>query len=621
MLLQPLSDLRTEVNRLMIAGSRFAHHDPRLQKLLPIFEKMGEKAPIFKKIAEHIHTLVNAETQDSAAHLTALSTLLYAVLYTQGKSEINGEQTSPQPILDIETLKTPLTYLELAPTITALNTTGSGRYEIITDAYARGLIHDVRLYSHIARGIEDKYADIADEVVETIIPAIGAPMIPFLLADLTLVDNKGNARRIELLDQLGHTFTDEWIDNILNGKATKLQVALMPALSRNLHHLDHLLAAAKSQKKALKEAAYLGLARSPLPEAWDFLMAAFNTQKLSTLELMANTLQSITDLRGDDATFLAPLLTQIEALSTFEWSEDYGKTADIFRHINAYVRIFDHIYYPELIEHLISFSQQLNDYEGQRSQKQGDANFKPFSEEFDRLQSSIARYFGELRLPEDHPDFERTLNAVLIQDHYARRLFIENMRHLSFCPHFIYRAFKQLYPMDQVINFANILCYLIDSVDNSPYTDGIAPRFYVLYQYALTAPNPQYADPRWADDLYDFCSTQEFLMMLRSNYTKRGQNAHNAFDVLALLHGLEPKDSPRMIECLTHMMHYLSYDKMGTIFAYLEERMGSAKAAPRIIEKINAEFARLGKKPQGSVEYLANLTQRAAAQNNGVTHG
>ena len=60
---------------------------------------------------------------------------------------------------------------------------------------------------------------------------------------------------------------------------------------------------------------------------------------------------------------------------------------------------------------------------------------------------------------------------------------------------------------------------------------------------------------------------------------------------------------------------------MGTIFAYLEERMGSAKAAPRIIEKINAEFARLGKKPQGSVEYLANLTQRAAAQNNGVTHG
>ena len=131
MLLQPLSDLREEINRLMIAGSRFANNDPRLQKLLPIFEKMGEKAPVFQKISGHIEALLKAPTTESAEHLTALSTLLYAVLYTQGKSNVEGDITDQVPMMNIDAVKTPLTYLELQSTIEALTTTGSGRYEII----------------------------------------------------------------------------------------------------------------------------------------------------------------------------------------------------------------------------------------------------------------------------------------------------------------------------------------------------------------------------------------------------------------------------------------------------------------------------------------------------------
>ena len=43
--MKPLYDLQQELNRLFIAGSKFAKNDPRLQKHIPILKKLGEKLP------------------------------------------------------------------------------------------------------------------------------------------------------------------------------------------------------------------------------------------------------------------------------------------------------------------------------------------------------------------------------------------------------------------------------------------------------------------------------------------------------------------------------------------------------------------------------------------------
>ena len=51
-IMKPLYDLQQELNRLFIAGSKFAKNDPRLQKHVPILKKLGEKAPVFNKLAQ-----------------------------------------------------------------------------------------------------------------------------------------------------------------------------------------------------------------------------------------------------------------------------------------------------------------------------------------------------------------------------------------------------------------------------------------------------------------------------------------------------------------------------------------------------------------------------------------
>src|SRR6266478_1448799 len=75
-----------EVRRLAIAGSPLAVGDFRLKKLIAPLEQAGAKVPVFAQVAKAIGDLVNGNETDSPAHLLSLSTLLNAILYTQGQS-------------------------------------------------------------------------------------------------------------------------------------------------------------------------------------------------------------------------------------------------------------------------------------------------------------------------------------------------------------------------------------------------------------------------------------------------------------------------------------------------------------------------------------------------------
>src|SRR5690348_1044843 len=75
-----------EVRRLAIAGSPLAVGDFRLKKLIGPLEQIGAKVPVFAQVAKAIGELVNGTEAASAAHLLSLSTLLNAILYTQGQT-------------------------------------------------------------------------------------------------------------------------------------------------------------------------------------------------------------------------------------------------------------------------------------------------------------------------------------------------------------------------------------------------------------------------------------------------------------------------------------------------------------------------------------------------------
>ena len=611
-LLQPLVDLQTEINRLMIAGSRFASNDPRLAKLLPIFQKMGEKAPVFQKIASNIETLLKSTDNESAGRLTELSTLVYAVLYTQGKSAMDGDETASQPMMDIQTIQTPLTYLELEPTITALSTTGSGRYEILTTAIDQGLIHDVRLYAYIARAIEDKYSEIAERIIKDVIPAIGAPMIPFLLKDVTMADTKGNAMRIEILDRLGASLSEDMITEIMNSNATKLQVALVPSLSRDPKYLPILMAAVKGKKKAVKEAAFIGLARTQSPEAWTFLLESFQKVKTYTaLEVISNALEPLDHLNGYEAQLIIPLRSAITTLTTFDWSEDYNRTSELMAAISLYIRMFYHVHDDDFIQWMMDLSELLHAHPSPKKDKDSSAEFKIFKKQFNLLQWQIALTFALLRLPENDPKFETTLHAIHIENHYSKLNLLREMNLRKVEPHFIYRTMKLLPSPNEggLLHFIHHLDFLMLRDGFLDHPDEIYANFFITHHCFKTVPNPESCDPRWADYLYEFCSTQQFLLWLHTPNEKRAYTVSGAFCVLSLFNAIEPKDSTRLPQLYERFINYLHYEKLGTLFVHLEERIGKA-AHPIILAKADAEINRLENRASPGTKHMNFIKER-----------
>jgi len=153
-----LNDLHGEVNRLLIAGAKFATNDPRISKHLPMLTKMGERAPAIKKLAEMTHDLLT--TNEPEAALTDLGVFLTSILSTQGDTNAELEEAAFDPIITSPP-QTTATYSTLRPVITALSTIGSNRYETLEAAFKEGNLQDFRVYPYLSKGLGDKYAPIA----------------------------------------------------------------------------------------------------------------------------------------------------------------------------------------------------------------------------------------------------------------------------------------------------------------------------------------------------------------------------------------------------------------------------------------------------------------------------
>src|SRR3954447_466517 len=92
-----LNQVYDEARRLAVAGSVVARGDFRLKKLLPPLEQAGAKAPVFAKLAECARAVTDGPDDASAGNLLELTSLVSAVLYTQGETGVAG------PLEPIET--------------------------------------------------------------------------------------------------------------------------------------------------------------------------------------------------------------------------------------------------------------------------------------------------------------------------------------------------------------------------------------------------------------------------------------------------------------------------------------------------------------------------------------
>ncbi|MDR1592872.1 MAG: HEAT repeat domain-containing protein [Prevotellaceae bacterium] len=258
----PLYDLQKEINRLFIAGSKFAKNDPRLQKQAAVFAKLGEKSPVFKKVAEGIENLVNAESADSSTKLLEVSTLLYSILYTQGET-VDAEQqaTELKPVLPLKDVNTNRSYLALKPLIEALSAQREGRLDDVKTAFENGQFNDFRIYHLFDAALADRYAEFADYIETTVIPAIGKPMIPFLLNGFSYEGKTGDIRRFRILSESGFSGILEMADKILTGNSSALlQAEAVKILSNDSKNEDLLIKYAGDKHKPIRLAAYKALA-------------------------------------------------------------------------------------------------------------------------------------------------------------------------------------------------------------------------------------------------------------------------------------------------------------------------------------------------------------------------
>ncbi len=254
-----------EVRRLSIAGSPLAVGDFRLKKLAAPLEQAGTKVPVFAQVAKAIHDVVNGSEADSAANLLTLSTLLNAILYTQGQSSEEG------PVAELEsypapTVSTRIPARLLKPLVHALTSTGSGRFETVRAAVASGGFNDLRLISPSIQALGDIYPELADLVADTILPGYGIGIVPLLKSGLDLKGKKCDARRLKILHTLDPEGTLSLCKTALEDASSELKVAAIQCLGSHEDCLPLVLEQTKSKNKSHRAAALEALAANDLPQ-------------------------------------------------------------------------------------------------------------------------------------------------------------------------------------------------------------------------------------------------------------------------------------------------------------------------------------------------------------------
>jgi hypothetical protein len=254
-----------EVRRLAIAGSPLAVGDFRLKKLITPLEQAGAKVPVFGQVAKAIADLINGKEAESAAQLLSLSTLLNAILYTQGQAGAEADWRELEMFsASSSNTRTPARVLK--PIIEALTSTGGGRFEIVKSAVERGVFNDLRLIEPALRALDDSYPEMADLVAEKILPAYGPGLVPLLKQKLDLKGKKSDARRLGILHQLDPAGTLELCRTALEEGSPEVKASAIACLGKHEDCLPLVLEQAGAKNKQLRAAALGALAEYDRPE-------------------------------------------------------------------------------------------------------------------------------------------------------------------------------------------------------------------------------------------------------------------------------------------------------------------------------------------------------------------
>jgi hypothetical protein len=261
-----LNQVYDEARRLAVAGSVVAKGDFRLKKLLPPLDQAGVKAPVFAKVSEAAKKVIEGPEALSAESLLELTSLVTAVLYTQGKTGQPGDLKPIDPInLGGELAQTSARLLK--PLLESLRNTGSGRLEVIKEAHERGAFRDLRLIKPALEGLDDSYSEIADFLAEKVLPMYGTAILPELRKAYDPKGTKGHPRRLKLMHAIDAAATRDLVKQALTDGAKEVKVAAISCLGADKEDLSYLIEQAAAKTQDIRGAAYAALANIDDPAA------------------------------------------------------------------------------------------------------------------------------------------------------------------------------------------------------------------------------------------------------------------------------------------------------------------------------------------------------------------
>ncbi len=271
-----------EVRRLAIAGSPLAVGDFRLKKLVPPLEQAGAKVPVFAQVAKAINDVVNATEAESATRLLNLSTLLNAILYTQGQTSTTGDFQKLESF-PAKCTVTRTTARVMKPLIQALSASGAGRLEVIKSAAERGAFNDLRLIDPAIRALGDNFPEIADLIAEKILPAYGPGIIPRLKTGFDLNGRKHDGRKLEVMHRLDPARTLELCKQALLEGSAEVKIAAIACLGKHEDCLPLVLEQANAKNKQVRAAALEAMAEYDRPEITKIFMELVGGKALDIL--------------------------------------------------------------------------------------------------------------------------------------------------------------------------------------------------------------------------------------------------------------------------------------------------------------------------------------------------
>lgn len=532
--MKPLYDLQQELNRLFIAGSKFAKNDPRLQKHIPILKKLGEKAPVFNKLAQEVEELLQIETQYSAEKLLNVSTLLYSVLYTQGVTTLpEAKRREYQPNIALADVNTNYSYLQLKPVLQALTESKSGRLEVLKDAFERGVFKDSRTYGYLNIALGDKYTELGDYVEETLIPSCGQAMIPFLLSEFRLEDKVANLRRFRLLNRLGYDLTT-WIESIFAENLPLLQsVAITDVLSEKKDEKteEFIISLVNDKNKTVRASVYLALAKMATKRSTDKLYELYaNNKQKGNSELLATAIAKV-PLPSCYQPFVQKVHERFEALLTMDQTEEKAVAA-AFERFSVDLEVLKNKDYPETFQ-LLADMISHKDFNSM-AKKRSASNY--------HIVPTLVEVIASFNAQKVIAFYEQYTEALLHSD-WAYPLFTD----------YFYRVVngEGNYDKERIYDvFAPQFGKILTKNDVIDALAGTRGMYAIGYYYKELKPIvSERLDLRWAELFYDYL---EGLKKIDDNYSLKA---------LIVLDALE-KDSPRLDELILKVLPKIgAYDK------------------------------------------------------------